>query len=222
MLASMSSLIGSTPTSERVLGVVLAVVFGWLGWRISRSFAASRGVTPWRIPSLVWALICFIFSIFGLVLELVAQMTTRSGTVEPPRGPGPVPPSTYGRPGPYGQAAPPYSQPGPYGSAGAPPPYGQTPVAGPAPGYWPPAGPNVPLATPEAATLAGANQPAGPATPDDLAPPRLPAPPPGRDGSTALFGWYADVTARHEVRYWDGRGWTQFVRDAGVAAIDPI
>jgi hypothetical protein len=37
-----------------------------------------------------------------------------------------------------------------------------------------------------------------------------------------LFGWYADVTARHDLRYWDGRGWTQFVRDAGVAAVDPL
>jgi hypothetical protein len=52
--------------------------------------------------------------------------------------------------------------------------------------------------------------------------PRLPSPPPGKDGKPALFGWYADVTRRHELRYWDGRGWTQFVRDSGAAAIDPV
>jgi Protein of unknown function (DUF2510) len=33
--------------------------------------------------------------------------------------------------------------------------------------------------------------------------------------------WYADPLARHELRYWDGRSWTDHVSDAGVVGLDP-
>lgn len=215
VIASMtSSLLGSTTPSELVVEIFLALLFGWLGWRISRSFAASRGVTPWRLPSLVWALICFVLNVVGLVLELVAQLTTRTDSVDaPPGAPRPPYPQAAPRfgqaPPPYGQAVPPHGQ--------APPPYGQAPLPGsPAPS-WPGSAP--------VSGTQGVPQPVSVGAsplPDEPAVPRLPSPPPGRDGSTALFGWYADVTRRHELRYWDGRGWTQFVRDAGIAAIDPV
>src|SRR6476469_1110962 len=39
-------------------------------------------------------------------------------------------------------------------------------------------------------------------------PPRVPA------------GWYADPSARHERRYWDGTDWTAHVADGGVTATD--
>ncbi len=32
--------------------------------------------------------------------------------------------------------------------------------------------------------------------------------------------WLADPLGRHEMRYWDGRGWTGHVSDAGVASVD--
>src|SRR2546421_12077373 len=33
-------------------------------------------------------------------------------------------------------------------------------------------------------------------------------------------GWYDDPSALHELRYWDGTGWTAHVSDAGIAATD--
>lgn len=34
--------------------------------------------------------------------------------------------------------------------------------------------------------------------------------------------WYADPTNRHELRYWDGRTWTDQVTDQGRQGLDPI
>jgi hypothetical protein len=42
-----------------------------------------------------------------------------------------------------------------------------------------------------------------------------PAPP-----LTALRAWLADPTGRHELRYFDGSGWTEHVADAGVISVD--
>jgi hypothetical protein len=33
-------------------------------------------------------------------------------------------------------------------------------------------------------------------------------------------GWLTDPTTRHELRYWDGRAWTEHVADKGVQALD--
>jgi hypothetical protein len=35
-------------------------------------------------------------------------------------------------------------------------------------------------------------------------------------------GWYPDVSARHELRYWDGDAWTDHVADAGTTATEPL
>lgn len=37
-----------------------------------------------------------------------------------------------------------------------------------------------------------------------------------------LFGWYPDVTKRHELRYWDGKHWSELVADQGQKATDPL
>lgn len=34
--------------------------------------------------------------------------------------------------------------------------------------------------------------------------------------------WYADPYGRHQVRYWDGAAWTDFVSDAGQSSVDPL
>jgi uncharacterized RDD family membrane protein YckC len=34
--------------------------------------------------------------------------------------------------------------------------------------------------------------------------------------------WHADPTGRHQLRWWDGEVWTDFVADGGVTAIDPV
>jgi uncharacterized RDD family membrane protein YckC len=33
-------------------------------------------------------------------------------------------------------------------------------------------------------------------------------------------GWYPDPSGRHQVRYWDGSGWTAHVSDNGIAGVD--
>ena len=38
---------------------------------------------------------------------------------------------------------------------------------------------------------------------------------------TALRAWLSDPTGRHELRYFDGAGWTEHVADAGIISSDP-
>ncbi len=35
-------------------------------------------------------------------------------------------------------------------------------------------------------------------------------------------GWYVDPTARHFLRYWDGRQWTDQVATGGRESTDPV
>lgn len=35
-----------------------------------------------------------------------------------------------------------------------------------------------------------------------------------------IAGWYPDPSGRHELRYWDGKGWTSHVRDGANQATD--
>ena len=35
-------------------------------------------------------------------------------------------------------------------------------------------------------------------------------------------GWQVDPTGRHQVRYWDGAGWTVHVADNGITGTDPL
>lgn len=37
-----------------------------------------------------------------------------------------------------------------------------------------------------------------------------------------LFGWYPDPDGRHELRFWDGRMWSEHVRDGETASDDPL
>lgn len=47
-----------------------------------------------------------------------------------------------------------------------------------------------------------------------LGPPRPVEPAP-------MAGWYPDPGSHHELRYWDGKGWTSHVRDGAVQGTDP-
>lgn len=42
------------------------------------------------------------------------------------------------------------------------------------------------------------------------------APPPARE----LAAWLPDPTGRHQLRYFDGSGWTEHVANAGVTSVD--
>ena len=44
----------------------------------------------------------------------------------------------------------------------------------------------------------------------------------GLPAPVVAAGWYADPQQRHELRYWDGTGWTNHVADRGVAGTDPV
>ena len=59
-----------------VLGVVLALV----GYFLSERYKRSRGVTPWRVPSGMWAVLLFLLSLIGVVMYLIACFTTRPRT----------------------------------------------------------------------------------------------------------------------------------------------
>ncbi|MHB1599294.1 MAG: DUF2510 domain-containing protein [Acidimicrobiales bacterium] len=158
---------------EVVVSLVFACVFAGLGYRMSYRHRLTRGVTPWRLPSAIWALICFFLQPFGIIVEILAQATTKSAYPSP-------------SPSPTVQA-----------HAGTRP-YGVFPVA-------PPAGV------------------AGPQLTETPPAPKGPAPPASDvEGKPAMFGWYPDVMRRHTERYWDGRGWTDLVRDDGVSGSDPI
>jgi hypothetical protein len=165
-----TALLAGYSRSEIVTSLVFAFLFAALGYRMSRRHRLVRGVTPWRLPSAVWALICFVLQPFGLIVEIFAQATTRPAIPPPARVP------TY--PGPVARGAA-------FGTGGPASVLDVSPAAPPVP--------------------------AGP-------------PPPASDssGRPALFGWYPDTTGRHELRYWDGRGWTAHVRDGDRQATDPV
>lgn len=72
--------LASESKSTIALTVIIAAVVATLGYRLSQRNRMTRGVTPWRIPSIVWAIICFFFAPFGIALELIAIMSTRPAT----------------------------------------------------------------------------------------------------------------------------------------------
>lgn len=170
MTRALDAVFGGSPGAI-VESLVFALVFSLLGYRMSVRHRVARGVTPWRLPSAVWALICLVLQFVGIALEILAELTTR------PAMPA-TPPSTDQI------TAYPYA-------------------------YAPPA-----PAAPDVQTL-GAEV----AVEDEE---EAVGPPLGADGRPASFGWYEDPVGRHEMRYFDGRGWTELVGDAGQAGTDPL
>ena len=59
---------------------MLGAAFGLLGYFLSERYRRVRGVTPWRMPSGVWAALMFLFSLIGVVVYLIACLTTRTRT----------------------------------------------------------------------------------------------------------------------------------------------
>ena len=175
--SALSTTIGSQSNTTLVVSGVLAVVISIFGYRLSQRIRATRGVTPWRIPSLVWALICFFFAPFGFALELIAIVSTKPepGNVQPAHGT----------------------------SSGA--------TGHPVDSVYEPKSAK-PVSTEEAlATYTPKIPPSGYGGPQsDLL------------GKPAMFGWYKDVSGRHQLRYWDGRDWTGHVSDNDLPSEDPL
>lgn len=55
--------------------------------------------------------------------------------------------------------------------------------------------------------------PTGPTQPPGASPPPPSLPP---------AAWQPDPTGRHQLRYWDGAAWTDYVADNGVQTVDPL
>ena len=192
-------------------GFVLGVVLASLGYFLSERYKRSHGVTPWRVPSGMWAVLLFLLSLIGVLMYVIACFTTRpkagprdwTGGPESwdpgPRGAGGPPPGQWGAGTPQGWDAP-----APGGWQAPPPGYSGPPP----PGGWeapPPPGTKFPgLGAPGAAGGAFA-----------------PVPPPP-DPPPAPRSWLPDPSGRHELRYWDGNKFTEHVADAGKISTDPL
>ena len=175
------------------------------GFLLATSFEKHNGVTPWRLPALIWGLFWFLSPLLGLILYLVARSSGRSRRPQASGWEGA--PQAMGAPQAYPQYPAGYAPPG----GPVPPPQGYPPVAPAPPGYPAP----LPAGPP------AAERPQAPAPPGAVAPPPSwqPAAEPAR--AVAPRSWVADPSGRHELRYWDGTAWTEFVSDAGVITSDP-
>jgi hypothetical protein len=192
---------GNAATTTEVI-VVLAF-YGVAGYLLATSTRRRIGTTPWRLPAIVWAILSALLPFYGLLLELVARFTTRHAGSGGIGGQGAAPPgyqfgSSPGARTPWDR----WPSPG-AGSAGSP--YG----AWPSPEPMNPAGGSTPW--PERVL--------GRPGPDGWRPPA-----PGTPAATPppLFGWYPDPDGRHELRYWDGREWSDIVRDGDETSSEPL
>jgi hypothetical protein len=204
-------------TGTIVEQLVLGVVFGALGYMFSERYRRARGVTPWKIPAPVWALLLFLsWEIFS-VLYLIAYFTTRprTGPTGWTAGDG----QGWG-PGPRDPGGPPAGWHPPAGDWGAPRP--SQGWDAPAPGQWEAPAPGHQGAPPpggwDAPPQPGTAFPAYPG-PGQAGPGPMPAPPPPPPTPRA---WLADPGGRHELRYWDGTKFTEHVADGGKITVDPL
>ena len=79
----------AAPTDEYLWVAALLCVSALCGYMMSARHHATRGVTPWRLPSLVWAMICFVLAFVGLLIEFLAELTTKPQLQGPPVSDGP-------------------------------------------------------------------------------------------------------------------------------------
>jgi hypothetical protein len=202
-----------------VVGLVFACLFAFIAYRDSNRRRSLYGRSPWSLPPALWAVLCFVLGLLGLILYLIAMATTSKTPVQSGYGPpGGYPQQGYPQQG-YPQQGYPqqgYPQQGyppgaGYGQPGYPPPGGYAqPGDYPHPGYPQPSPPHPGDAQPG---YRAAGDPAH-APPGFSAGPAQPAPGTPPD-------WMPDPTMRHELRYWDGMTWTPSVSDQGVVANDP-
>lgn len=83
-------------TSQLVLYTVLAFAFGAFGYMLALNYRHRAGVTPWRLPAIVWALFWFISPLVGLILYVIASRFTSPSLGSP--GPAPAAGSAAGNP----------------------------------------------------------------------------------------------------------------------------
>jgi hypothetical protein len=184
--------------TQTVVYLILAVLFGFVGYRLSENFRKQSGRTPWGMPSALWAFIWFLSLFLGLVLYLIARSTTK---IDPSRRPvSPMNrlgwPASTSKPAQSGSVLP-----GRYPSRASP--GNGSPPPAPDPSPAPPAlGPSP-----------------APHAPDPSAAP--PAPDPSAAQAVSPPMWHPDPSGRFEYRWWDGQRWTSSVSRGGVQLDDP-
>jgi len=189
-------------TGDIVLSLAFASLFALWGYRMSARHRALRGVTPWRLPSAVWAAICFVVP-FGILLEVLAQATTKSAM-----GPSISPQANRSQRS-FGAVGVQMDRRRAGNGAGEDNPRGAEIASSDL-------GPGDDIVN---ATARLADHDAASGAPASGG---YPPPPADAGGHTALFGWYPDVTTRHHERYWDGRRWSEHVRDGSVFSTDEL
>ncbi len=142
--------------SETVFALIMACLFGLIGYRLSESFRKLTGRTPWGMSSILWGFIWFLSLLLGLVLYLIARATTKvnpaAGATAPVNRPG----RPSGAPGPAQRGT---GLPGRYPSRVAPGDEGLRPsVPGPSPVADPSAAAPAP-AVPPAPTVPAVSPP---------------------------------------------------------------
>lgn len=198
-----TNLLAAISVSTGLEEVLLVLLFGFFGYLFAVRTRRAIGTTPWRLPAIAWGIFSGLLPIWGLMLEMIARFTTRHAG---PTG-GSGWPNAGQRPGGSGTVGPQrWGTNWPSGDPGWPP-QGQQ-----GQNSWPPQGQyQVPLAEPDwRETGAVTGEPMVPPSPG----PSYPRPP--------LFGWYPDPEGRHEERYFDGRLWSDWVRDEGRMVADPL
>jgi Protein of unknown function (DUF2510) len=179
-------------TTQLIIGLVLSLVWAWLGYRLSENDRRTLGRTPWGLPSMVWALFWFIFVILGLVLYLIAH-TNGVRRAQQLRG-GPAASAVAVGPESVAQRFPAYPQPANSNATPrGPEESGGTTGEGRA-------------AVPEPSRESGGTGEA----PPPAAPPPAVSPP----------AWHPDPSGRFQFRWWDGREWTSHVAINGQVMVD--
>jgi hypothetical protein len=70
-----------------ILAIVLLIACGVGSYLRTTIFRRQAGANPWGIHPIVWSILGFLFGIIGLLLALVACLTTRPRAVGPNGGP---------------------------------------------------------------------------------------------------------------------------------------
>ncbi len=237
-------------TGQLVFLLVLAVVFGTIGYLLSENDRRRFGRTPWGLPSGIWALFWFLSMLLGLILYLIAHADVVRRARQFPDGRFPEAPGPYGASaaGPVGVGT--LSPPKPPSASELFPAYPRPAngVSDPASGGAPP--------TPGIGTSAPASSGPGSSHPDssgygpsaqsggpdhdagDTTEPSASTAPAGRPdaptvvptgqpptadataGAVSPPAWHPDPSGRFHYRWWDGSQWTSYVSLNGQQLID--
>lgn len=71
------SVLATIQTSNLFIYLGIGLVVAFVAYRSSETYKRQHNVTPWHLPSLVWALIGFLSLLLCAILFLIARKTTK-------------------------------------------------------------------------------------------------------------------------------------------------